>query len=357
MPRYTPGHININRLRSVFFFGLVGFFSLALLYIVRPIFYPIFWAAIVGIVFYPVFIGFRDFTKLPRISSILTILVAVVTIILPLIILSLLLWQQSIILYNSLSNVEPLINPAKIAWLENSPFAPYVETIKTQWTSLATNGSKVIATFFINNVESITQNSIRFIFLAFISLYTLYYFFCDGEKILDRLRHLSPLEDSHDTILYKRFTSTVRATLKGTFIVGGIQGFLGAILFWVTGVNGALIWGLFIFVLSIVPGLGSFIVWLPAGIIMLLLGNTWQGITILLGGLLIISTIDNILRPPLVGKDIQMHPLLVFFSTLGGIYLFGVPGFIIGPIIAALYLSTITIYDEYYLHTVKHSEE
>jgi predicted PurR-regulated permease PerM len=167
--------------------------------------------------------------------------------------------------------------------------------------------------------------------------------------------HLCPLGDRYEQKLYDRFTSTARATIKGNLILGAIQGGLGVILFTLTGVPGALIWGVIMMLFCVIPGLGSFIVWFPAGLITILAGNTWQGIIILLVGALIISTIDNFLRPVLVGKDIQMHPLLVLFSTLGGIVVFGASGFIIGPIIAALFMAFWDMYEGYYHEELNHN--
>lgn len=165
--------------------------------------------------------------------------------------------------------------------------------------------------------------------------------------MLHRLMHLSPLGDKYETMLYDKFTSTTRATLKSTLIVGGIQGFLSGLLFWITGIEGAFVWGVIMVIIAIIPAIGTPVVLVPAAIIMLALGNVWQGIA-LLAGAVIISVLDNLLRPPLVGKDIQMHPLVVFFATLGGLIIFGISGFVIGPIIAALYISIMSIYDHYY---------
>ena len=156
-------------------------------------------------------------------------------------------------------------------------------------------------------------------------------------------------------MLYEKFRSTARATLKGTFIVGGVQGIIGGILFWATGIEGALIWCIIMIALSAIPAVGPSIVWFPAGVIMLALGNFWQGITILLVGLLVISTIDNFIRPKLVGKDIQMHPLLVLFATLGGIFLFGISGFVIGPVIASLFIAVMAIYDHHYRNELQNN--
>jgi predicted PurR-regulated permease PerM len=187
-----------------------------------------------------------------------------------------------------------------------------------------------------------------FIFQFFVMVYTLFYFFKDGPHMLQRLMHLSPLGDNYELMLYERFTSTARATIKGSFIIGGIQGVVGGVLFLIAGVQGAFIWGVILALFAMIPGIGAFAVWLPIGIFLLLTGSLWQGITVLVVGTFVISLIDNILRPPLVGKDTQMHPVLILFSTLGGIVFFGMSGIIIGPVITALFLAVISIFDYFY---------
>ena len=341
--------VSFSKLRSAFFTGLIVLLSVAILYLIRPFFYPIFWAAVIAIVFYPHYNWLNSFIRMPGLNALLMVCVVLVTIFLPLTLISALLVNESVDLYGKVSEKGFAENIEGVStWLEGTPLAPYIDTVKTDWTRYAADATKRLSGYFFSGIKSVTQNSLRFFFMLFIMFYTLFYFFKDGHRMLDRLKHLSPVGEKYEVMLYDRFTSTVRATLKSTFIVGGIQGIIGGILFWITGVPGALIWGVIMIALSIVPALGSFVVWLPAGLIMLALGNTWQGVTILLVGTFVISTIDNLLRPPLVGRDIQMHPLLGLFSTLGGIVLFGISGFIIGPIIAALYLSIMTIYDHYY---------
>ena len=158
--------------------------------------------------------------------------------------------------------------------------------------------------------------------------------------------HLSPLGDKYETLLYKKFTSTTKATLKGTLIIGGVQGFLGGITFWIAGIEGAFVWGIMMLIVSIIPAIGPFLIWFPATIILLAIGNIWQGI------FYTVSWGDT----PDVGKDAGLHPLIVLFSTLGGLLVFGISGFIIGPVIAALFLSIITIYNEYYRKELKNNQ-
>lgn len=183
-----------------------------------------------------------------------------------------------------------------------------------------------------------------FILWIFILFFTLFYFLIDGKKILRYLVEMSPLKDKHDKQLIEKFTSISRATLKGTFVVGIIQSTLGGIAFLIAGVPSPVIWTLVMLLFSVIPMVGTSIIWVPAGIILLLTGNIWQGVFVLVFGAFIIATIDNILRPKLVGKDTQMHPLLIFFATLGGIGLFGLPGFVIGPIIISLFVALAEIY-------------
>lgn len=352
------GKVSFKKMRSVFFFGLIFILLLAFLYLMRPFFYPIFWAAVLAVMFYPAFSGLRSVTKMPNMSAILSILIVIVVIFVPLSLIITIILHQSLALYQSVASGEWLILRVQgvASWLQNTPLVPYIEGITGNWTATAADATKAITIFLFNNLRSITENSVTFVLMLFLTLYTLFFFFRDGERLLKRLQHLSPLGDHHERALYDRFTSTAWSTLKSTFIVGGIQGLLGGLLFWATGVEGAVIWAVVMFLLSLIPGLGTFLVWMPIGVIMLLIGNLWQGVAILIVGAFIISTIDNLLRPPLVGKDIQMHPLLVLFSTLGGIVIFGVSGFVIGPVVTSLFLAIIAIYDDYYLRELKHNE-
>jgi predicted PurR-regulated permease PerM len=352
--------INFAKMRSGTFFGLLGLLSIAFLYLIRPFFYPIFWAAVLAVMFHPLYAYVLRATKMPNVSALLSLIVAFVAIFVPLSLIAVLLFHESVTLYESIVGGRWGLDLAHFGriteWLQTTPFAPYIQTIQSDWTTHAANATKFLTLFVFDNIKSISQNSAHFIFLLFITLYTLFFFFRDGVKMLKRLQHLSPLGDNHEIALYNRFTSTARATLKSTVIVGGVQGILGGLLFWATGVEGAFIWGVIMLLLSLVPGIGAFLVWLPTGVIMLLMGNVWQGLSILLVGSMVISTIDNLLRPPLIGKDTQMHPLIVLFSTLGGIFLFGVSGFIIGPVLSSLYLAIISIYDNYYIQDLKHNE-
>ena len=202
-------------------------------------------------------------------------------------------------------------------------------------------------------LQAAYQGIAHFFFWIFVMFFALFYFLIDGVRAVSYLTRVSPLRDEHDSMLMKRFVSISRATIKGTILVGIVQGVLGGLAFWIVGVPSPFIWGVIMVFFSVIPMIGSGIIWFPAGIILLLLGNIWQGLFVLGVGMGLVSTIDNILRPKLVGRDTHMHPLLVFFATLGGLSLFGLLGFIMGPIIVALFLALAEIYTTEFHHQLK----
>jgi predicted PurR-regulated permease PerM len=158
------------------------------------------------------------------------------------------------------------------------------------------------------------------------------------------LMRLSPLKDKYENVLIQKFNSIVRATIKGTTLIAIIQGALGAVLFWATGVSSPVFLGIVMTISSVIPSIGSGLVWFPVGLAMIILGYPSKGMIILLVGGLVISTIDNLIRPKLVGRDTQMHPLLILFSSLGGIAFFGISGFVVGPVLMSLLLALWDIY-------------
>ncbi|EKD44041.1 MAG: permease [uncultured bacterium] len=244
-----------------------------------------------------------------------------------------------------------------IQWIKQNPYTEQLNINPTLLSQKLIELYQSITSFLLDGAKTLTQNSIIFVVMFFVMFYALFFFIRDGEKFLQKLMHLCPLGDRYETILYNKFTSTVRATIKGSIAVGLLQGILGWIMFMLAGVQGALIWGILMVLLASIPGVGSYFVWLPVALFMLLSGRIGAGIGMLLFGTLVIGTIDNICRPILVGKDSEMHPLLVLFSTLGGIVTFGISGFIIGPVIASLLLAFWEMYDEYYKKDLENNHE
>jgi predicted PurR-regulated permease PerM len=184
-----------------------------------------------------------------------------------------------------------------------------------------------------------TRNTVTFLFQFFLFLYTMFYLLKDGRVMLERIREMLPLSYADQESLLGKFTSVTRATLRGTLLIGIVQGSLAGMAFAVAGIEGAFFWGMVMTLLSVVPGLGTAVIWIPATIVLFALDRVPQAIGLALFCGLVVGTIDNVLRPRLVGSETRLHPLLIFFSTIGGLALFGVAGFIIGPILAALFKS------------------
>ena len=343
--------MDFSRLRNIVFFGILGIISIVFVYLLRPFALPIFWAAIIASLFYPIYKKLKNTIKLENTSVLITLLLIFIIIVIPLATISSLLIKESIEIYSSINNQKSqLIQSVQdtIVWAQKNSLTQSLNIDENTVITKVTEVAKTVTAYLFTSVKTITQNSVIFFALLLIMFYTLFYFLRDGEKFLQKLMYLSPLGDKSEILLYEKFTATAKAAIKGTLLIGVIQGTLGGLMFWVAGIEGAIIWAVIMILSSIIPGVGASIVWLPAAIVMLILGNTWQGIFMLLFGSLIIGTIDNLLRPIIVGKDVSIHPLLILFSTLGGIALFGISGFVIGPIITALFLTLWEMYAHHY---------
>ena len=218
--------------------------------------------------------------------------------------------------------------------------APYSETI---WRK-AGEMIGAVSRFLINSLSTATLGAVNFMFMVFAMLYTMFFFLIDGDKLLQKILFYLPLRDRDERRLLDKFTSVTRATLKGTAVIGLLQGGLVGFAFWVVGIPSAVFWGTIMVVLSIIPGIGTALVWGPAVIVLAAGGHFLRAAGLALFCALVVGSIDNLLRPVLVGKDTQMHELMIFFGTLGGIIMFGVMGLFIGPIVAALFITVWEIY-------------
>ena len=190
----------------------------------------------------------------------------------------------------------------------------------------------------------IGQLTVEFITSLFITLYLAFFLLRDGESLARTLRNAVPLAPEHKRELFSKFTTVIRATVKGNLLVAVIQGALGGLAFWVLGVGGALLWAVLMAFLSLLPAVGAGLVWLPVAVYFFVTGGIWQGFALCAWGVLVIGLVDNLLRPILVGKDTRMPDYVVMITTLGGMVVFGINGFVIGPAIAAMFMAVWHIY-------------
>lgn len=201
-----------------------------------------------------------------------------------------------------------------------------------------------LVAFLVAGASRMTTGTALFLLNLFVMIYAMFFFLRDGERILEKICYYMPLSHEDEVLMLQRFASITRATVKGTLAIGVMQGALAGTAFWVAGIEGAAFWGTLMAILSIVPGIGAALVWIPAVIYLFISGHALAGTLLLVWCSAVVGTIDNILRPILVGKDAQMPDLLILIGTLGGLFLFGPIGFIIGPVVCGLFL---TIWDIY----------
>lgn len=229
-------------------------------------------------------------------------------------------------------------------YLEKIPY--YNEILPYKNVIVEKAGAAVgnISTFLINGLSSFTKVTVSAVFGTVIMLYVMFYFFTMGEVLLHKILYFLPLHDREERRLLQRFTSVTAATMKGTLVIGAMQGTICGLAFAFAGIEGPVFWGTLMAVMSLIPAFGTAIIWLPALLILVLQGEYWGAaiLGVLCG--VVAGNLDNFLRPRLVGKDTQMHDLFVLFGTLGGISMFGVLGIIIGPIISALFITIWEIY-------------
>jgi predicted PurR-regulated permease PerM len=217
---------------------------------------------------------------------------------------------------------------------------PYEQQIMGKVGELA--GS--LGGYLVNVLADATRGTVTFFFMFFVTLYALFFFLRDGRQTLDRILYVIPLGPEEEERLVERFVSVSRATVKGTLVIGIVQGALAGGAFAVVGIQGAAFWGTVMAFLSIIPGLGTALIWVPAVIYLLTVGSVAAGIGLAAWCAAVVGTADNVLRPILVGRDTEMPDLLILVSTLGGLLLFGAVGILLGPVVAALFITVWDIY-------------
>ncbi len=338
----------IKNLNIYFFIILLVIVSVAGFLLVKPFMGAIFMAALIALIFAKPYNFLFKKIGSASVASALMLLVVTITIIIPIIFVGGLVFNEvSDTVAKSTANDSTVQQSVQkvLHIVANAPFSDIILERAEVYMSGPELGNiiKNVANSSLTFVHTAYQGIINGVISIFVMFFTLFYFFMDGKKIISKIMNLSPMRNSHERELVNEFTSMTRATLKGTVVIGFIQGTIGGIAFAIAGVTSPILWTVIMVVLGVIPAVGAGLVIFPAAIIMFLLGNVWQAIFLFIVGIFV-STIDNVLRPKLVGKDVQMHSLAVFFATIGGLKLFGLIGFIVGPIVVALMLAMWKIY-------------
>jgi predicted PurR-regulated permease PerM len=337
-----------ERFRKAFLIVLVVAISAAFVAMIRTFLLTIFLAALFAAVARPLYLELqRTFRGNAPLASAATILILLIVVIGPLVLLASVVGNEAL---RVASNVRPWIQ-ARLAEPDLIDHAlrrlPYIQQVEPIRTEILNKGAELvgsIGTFLAGALSAATRGTVLFFFNFFILLYTMFFFLKDGPRLLRSALSYLPLAEADKQRMLDKFMSVTRATLKGTVLIGTMQGVLSGLAFWVVGIDGAIFWTTLMVVLSIIPGIGGALVWVPAVILLIAQGALWRGIGLAIFCALIVGSIDNVVRPWLVGRDTRMHDLLILFSTLGGLLAFGASGFIVGPIIAALFVTVWEIF-------------
>jgi predicted PurR-regulated permease PerM len=336
--------VSDNNSQKGFFFVLLFAVTVAFLWLIRGFMQPIFWAIAFGVVVYPVHMAIkRRLHGRESLSAVLSVLALVIIVILPLTGVATAVAREATALYEKLDAGDVGLDsiyreaeeraPRVMGFLQRFGLQP--DRFRSQLSSAALGASRFVAA----RAVEIGQNTVRVTVLFFLMLYLLFFFLRDGKRILDALVRALPLGDARERFLMRRFAEVSRATIKGTMVVGIVQGTIGGIAFAVLGIGAPVLWGAVMAFLSLLPAVGSALIWLPAAIILIVSGRVVAGIALVVVGVLVIGLVDNFLRPLLVGRDTRMPDYLILLSTLGGLAGFGFAGIVIGPIIAAFFLA------------------
>jgi predicted PurR-regulated permease PerM len=336
--------MNEGTAQRIFFAVLLVAVTAAFIWLIRGFVQSIFWAVALGIVFFP--LHQRLLAKLggrKSLTAALSVILIILVVLVPLAMIVTAMATEAASLYEGLRENPPDI-AAVVGWVEDR--VPVVldtmqslgidlERLEDQLSSSAVTVSQFLAT----QALAIGQDTIRVAVSFFLMLYLLFFFMRDGTQMLEGLVRAMPFGDERERHLLERFAQVSRATIKGSLVVGIVQGTIGGLMFWMLGIEAPVLWGVIMALLSIIPAVGPAIVWLPAAVILIVNGRVLAGIFLIAAGALIIGLADNVLRPLLVGRDTRMPDYLILLSTLGGLTAFGIAGIVVGPIIAAFFLS------------------
>jgi predicted PurR-regulated permease PerM len=343
----TEREIRVSR---YFLIGLLAVVTLAFIPIIRFFVVPLILATTFTALFFPLYRRwYRTFKGNRGIASLATCAVLLLGLLIPAYVVIHLVVQQAFDLYTIAEpTIKELFEKGEesriVQWFLNLPIVSWLQLQRIDWLSALQETVRASSGLVTTVINRTSAGVFSLVLNLFVMLFTMFYFFMDGENIIQRIKFLSPLRSEYEDLIFSRFLLISRATVKGTFLIGVTQGTLGALTLLIFGVRAWLLWGFVMVILSIIPMVGAWLVLIPAAVIQIILGNVWQGIGIVLSSTIVISNVDNLIRPRLVGYGAKMHDLMIFFSTLGGIAVFGVMGFIIGPAIAALFITIVDIY-------------
>jgi predicted PurR-regulated permease PerM len=312
----------------------------------QPFLDVLLWALVLVIVFYPVHRRILARTKSPSWAALLSSALVIVTILVPLTLVTLAVVREVMSLAQYLQdNSKALLDP-------NSPLLggilsrlePYVNLDRLRSQEFIAERLRGLSGTIAGRTLGFLGGFVGGLVQTFFVIFTMYYLFRDGERLRASLRGALPLAGGQANDIFQRTSEVIAASVYGVLVIATIQGVIGGIAFWLLGLPSPLLWCVVMILLSMIPMLGSFIVWVPAAIYLAATGQWAKAAILVVVGLFVIGTIDNFLRPKLVGERTRLHELLIFFSVLGGLQVFGILGLVLGPVIVAITFALLEVY-------------
>ncbi|HEU4594654.1 MAG TPA: AI-2E family transporter [Pyrinomonadaceae bacterium] len=311
----------------------------------KPFIEVLLWAVVLVIVFYPVHTRILKRVKRPGWAAVLSCLIVIVAILVPLTLLTFAIVRELKGFAESLQgNLQSFLDPQSpimgraLNWL-----GQYVDVEQLRSGEFFAERVKSFGSMIAGRTLGFVGGAVGVVVEVFFVIFTMYYMFRDGERMRATLRSMLPLEEGKSREILERTREVISASVYGVLVIATIQGTLGGLAFWVLGLPSPLLWGVVMIFFSMIPMAGAFVVWGPAAIYLALTGHVGQAIALTLIGVLVIGSIDNFLRPKLVGEKTRLHELLIFFSVLGGLQVFGVLGLVLGPVIVAIAMALLDI--------------
>ena len=337
-----------TRVNNITLIILLFFATWFFLYVIQSYIICIFYAAILSRLSRPIYNRFKEITSDSiTLSSILTVVSVIIVVLIPVIALIFLLGSEISEVSGSLANwlsENQHIDAGISKYARQIPMVASIFPTSAELDVIVHNMVHGLMTHIESSISHILSGSANFILKSIITLFILFYFLIDGLKILERIIFIIPIRKVNKEELFTKFFSVSRATLKGTGVVAMVQGIVGGFALMLAGVPHSLLWGFLIANSSLIPSVGTAIIWIPACIYLFMEGSFFAGIGLLLFCAIILGNLDNVLRPMLIGKNTDLPDLLIFLGTIGGIGIFGISGIIIGPLAAAIFVSLWQMY-------------
>lgn len=332
------------RLEKITFLMTLVLVSLLFLLLLLPFWGAIFWACIIGLIFSPMYQRLLKMGKpRPNLAALATLLICFVIGIIPSLFVIISFFREGSSLYKRLESgdfdIADRIDKVQTAFPSIKSFFDRfdldINSVQAQLSDFALTSSGYIA----QNALALGQGTLQFFVALGLMLYMAFFMLRDGDKLVETLVRALPLGNEREYLLFNKFAEVVRATVKGNLLVAAVQGILGGFIFWILDIHGAFLWGIVMTLLSLIPVIGAGLIWGPVAIYLFAIGEWPHGVILAAYGAGVIGLADNILRPLLVGRDTKLPDYIVLLSTLGGFSLFGMNGFVLGPLVAALFIA------------------